>query len=207
MPHRRLRLPGPAAFLSPLQLQATCASGERATRVAVGPEVRHLGAREPEWTRAARCTSPRRTATVNALDALGLEADEGGLCLRALGLWLDPTRPVPAAFVSHAHAVRAASGQRPRPGVARDPRARGAPGVTSTNASAMGWQDAVEMPVERTFGGGTADSSISAAGHAREPRSSSSSTARGASSTRGTGAPRRMQRMPPARRSRATTSS
>lgn len=103
---------------------------------------------------------------MNALDALGLEADEGGLCLRALGLWLNPTRPVAAAFVSHAHAVRAA-GDCGRVLASPETLAlAGAPAVTSTNASAIGWQDAVEMPVERTFGGGTARLSISAAGHA-----------------------------------------
>lgn len=117
---------------------------------------------------------------MSPLDALGLEVDEGGLCLRALGLWLDPTRAVPAAFVSHAHAAAAcaesgrtmaspetlaiAAAAHAGAGAAAAAGA-GAPAAAGETA-ALGWGDAIELPVERAFGGGTARLSIVPAGHA-----------------------------------------
>lgn len=102
---------------------------------------------------------------MNPLDAFGLEVDGGGLCLRALGLWLDPTRAVPAAFVSHAHAARSASGSGRVLASPETVALAAALGALGANASVVGWHDAVEVPVERAFGRGTARLSIAPAGH------------------------------------------
>ena len=97
--------------------------------------------------------------------SFGVRADEAGLCLDALGIWLDPTGPRPLAFVSHAHATRAmGSGcvlaSRETIAVARDL------GQPLQGARAIGWEESVELPIGRAFGGGTARVSLAPAGHA-----------------------------------------
>ncbi|HEY8091373.1 MAG TPA: hypothetical protein VIF09_26095 [Polyangiaceae bacterium] len=103
---------------------------------------------------------------MSSLDALGLDVDEGGVCLRALGLWLDPTRSVPAAFVSHAHAAAAAGGSGRAIATPETLAVAAAVGVPLEDAAALGWGDAMDMPVEPAFGGGTARLSLAPAGHA-----------------------------------------
>jgi putative mRNA 3-end processing factor len=104
---------------------------------------------------------------VSDVSALGIELDEAGLCLRALGLWLDPTAPTSAAFVSHAHGARALASGRviASPETLALARAS-APNAAGGEARALGWGEAVELPVDRAFGGGTARLSIAPAGHA-----------------------------------------
>jgi putative mRNA 3-end processing factor len=98
--------------------------------------------------------------------ALGLELDAGGPCLRALGVWLDPTGTARAAFVSHAHAAAAA---RDCPRVfathATLAIARSL-GTELRNATALGWGDTAELNIDDAFGGGTARISVVPAGHA-----------------------------------------
>jgi putative mRNA 3-end processing factor len=101
-----------------------------------------------------------------AESALGLELDAAGPCLRAIGLWLDPISPAPAAFVSHAHA---AAGARESTRVFATPDTLAvarALGTELTNATALGWGEAAEVSVDRAFGGGTARISLVPAGHA-----------------------------------------
>jgi putative mRNA 3-end processing factor len=99
--------------------------------------------------------------------ALGIEVDECGLRLRALDLWLDPTRPARAAFLSHAHGARALAGGH----VLASPETLALAGALSpqagaADAQALDWDGGVELPIDRAFGGGTARLSIAPAGHA-----------------------------------------
>jgi putative mRNA 3-end processing factor len=101
---------------------------------------------------------------VSDQNKLDLRADDAGLCLRALGLWLDPTRAAPAAFVSHAHsagamAARTVLASRETLGLAQ---ALGAP---VGGARALHWGEPIEWPVDSAFGGGAARLSIAPAGH------------------------------------------
>jgi putative mRNA 3-end processing factor len=95
---------------------------------------------------------------------LGLDLDEAGVCLRALGLWLDPTRPVSAAFVSHAHVTAGAleSGR-----VIASPETLAVAGALQKRppGKATAWDGVLELPIEPAFGGGTARLSIVPAGH------------------------------------------
>jgi putative mRNA 3-end processing factor len=107
----------------------------------------------------------KHPACVAAAGSLGLDADgEGGIVVRGLGLWLDPPGARPAAFVSHAHALQALGAGR----VLASPEtlviAR-ALGLAPGEARAIGWGEAVELPVAREYGGGTARLSIAHAGH------------------------------------------
>lgn len=101
------------------------------------------------------------------VSALGIELDEAGLCLRALGLWLDPIAPTSAAFVSHAHGARALASGRAivSPETLAVARAL-EPDAIRGDACALGWGESVELPVDRAFGGGTARLSLAPAGHA-----------------------------------------
>jgi putative mRNA 3-end processing factor len=101
---------------------------------------------------------------MSARQELNLAVDEAGLCLRGLGLWLDPVRPVPAAFVSHAHAVSAAASARVL--ASRETLALiGALGGVTSGARALGWDETVEWPVAGESGGGAARLRIAPAGH------------------------------------------
>jgi putative mRNA 3-end processing factor len=97
--------------------------------------------------------------------ALGLNVDDGALLLRALGLSLDPTHAVATAFVSHAHAAQGAKGSGlvlASPETIALAHATGGP---IEGARPIGWEDAIEMPIGRGFGGKTARLSIAPAGH------------------------------------------
>ncbi len=96
---------------------------------------------------------------------LGVDSDgEGGVVLRALGLWLDPPTARPAAFVSHAHAMKGLESSRAFASPETLCIAR-ALGKAPDEAQAIGWDSAVELPVTREYGGGTARLSIAHAGH------------------------------------------
>lgn len=99
-------------------------------------------------------------------NALGLKLDQHGLCLRALGLWLDPLGPSPAAFVSHAHASSAFAGGRVVASAETMALARGL-GAAAAEGVAIDWDGNLDWPVGRDFGGGTARLSIAPAGHLR----------------------------------------
>jgi putative mRNA 3-end processing factor len=89
--------------------------------------------------------------------------DEAGIRVPALELWLDPTRPVPLAFVSHAHAARAAAGSG-RVLASRETLAlASALGVTLEGAQPLELDGAVELPVDG--GARMARLSIAPAGH------------------------------------------
>jgi putative mRNA 3-end processing factor len=95
---------------------------------------------------------------------LGLAVDEAGLYLRALGLWLDPGRAAPAAFLSHAHAfggMASASVLASRETLAL----ADALGARSDTARALSWDEPIEWPIDAAFGGGRARLSIAPAGH------------------------------------------
>jgi putative mRNA 3-end processing factor len=104
---------------------------------------------------------------------LDLVADDAGLCLRALGLWLDPVRPTPpsaAAFVSHAHAAAAAAcdrviASRETLALSRALATSRAPGPTPGSTVAMSWHETIAWPVDAAHGGGEALLSIAPAGH------------------------------------------
>lgn len=99
---------------------------------------------------------------VNAPDAPRVTMDEAGPFVPALGLWLDPTRPVPLAFVSHAHAARAAAGSA-RVIASRETLALAtALGMTMSDAQPLEWDASVELPVD---GGRQARLSLAPAGH------------------------------------------
>lgn len=97
-------------------------------------------------------------------NALGLELDERGLRLRALGLWLDPVGAAPAAFVSHAHASGGFSSGK---AIATEQTLAIARGLGLAISSGIGvdWEGKLEWPIERDFGGGTARLSVARAGH------------------------------------------
>lgn len=97
--------------------------------------------------------------------ALDVALDDKGVHLPALGLWLDPVRAAPLAFVSHAHAARAA-GDSGR--VLTSPETLAiarAVGTSAWDGDALGWQEARELPVDAARGGGVARVSIAPAGH------------------------------------------
>ncbi|MDP9150154.1 MAG: hypothetical protein M3O36_09475, partial [Myxococcota bacterium] len=96
--------------------------------------------------------------------SLGIGADDGGLRLEALGLWLDPTLARPMAFMSHAHATRATGSAcvLASPETIAIARELGAP---LHGARSIGWGEAVELPLARAFGGGKARLSLAPAGH------------------------------------------
>jgi putative mRNA 3-end processing factor len=97
-----------------------------------------------------------------------IEVRPAGLYLPALDLWLDPSRPVARAFVSHAHGDHAAAEvarvsalfASPETLALIEPR-RGRP----TGARPIGWNESIELPVDAAFGGGTARLSVAPAGH------------------------------------------
>jgi hypothetical protein len=105
-----------------------------------------------------------------------VESDgDGGLVVRALGLWLDPPGARPFAFVSHAHASSALESGRAMASpetlllassddsdVGRTPRPGDRP---QHDATPIEWDGAVELPVAREYGGGTARLTIAPAGH------------------------------------------
>jgi putative mRNA 3-end processing factor len=94
-----------------------------------------------------------------------LDAGDGSLVLRALGLGLDPTRAAATAFVSHVHAARGADGSG-RVLASRETIALArATGRLADGAHPIGWEDAIELPLDRAFGGKTARLSIAPAGH------------------------------------------
>ncbi len=98
-------------------------------------------------------------------DALKVDLDERGLCLPALGIWLDPIQEAPFAFVSHAHAARAAGGAG-RVLASRETLAlAGALGAGGQSADSIGWDDVREVAVDPAFGGGVARLSLAPAGH------------------------------------------
>jgi putative mRNA 3-end processing factor len=101
---------------------------------------------------------------VSSKNALGLVSDERGLCLRALGLWLDPLRPAPAAFVSHAHALTGCGSGRVLASPETIALARGL-GIAVPEAVTIEWNERIEWPIDPHFGGGTASLSIAPAGH------------------------------------------
>jgi putative mRNA 3-end processing factor len=95
---------------------------------------------------------------------LNLAVDEAGLYISGLGLWLDPLGPAPAAFVSHAHAVRAAASERVLASAETLGLFRAM--VTATgDARPLGWNETIEWPVDGAFGGGAARLRIAPAGH------------------------------------------
>jgi putative mRNA 3-end processing factor len=98
--------------------------------------------------------------------ALGLCCDESGLCLRALGLWLDPIGPAPLAFVSHAHAASAASGSRQVLASSGTLRISEALGVSLERHRTATGDGSLDLPLGADFGGGWARISMAPAGHA-----------------------------------------
>jgi hypothetical protein len=98
--------------------------------------------------------------------SLGLEDDDHGPVLRALGLWLDPIRPTPLSFVSHAHCA-------PWPQAGRALASPETIALIRAQASEpappggepLDWGSGVELPIERAFGGGTARLTTARAGH------------------------------------------
>ena len=101
---------------------------------------------------------------MSSKNALGLASDERGLCLRALSLWLDPLRPSPAAFVSHAHALTGFASGRLLASPETIALARHL-GTTAPESVAIDWDTNLEWPIDPHFGGGTARLSIAPAGH------------------------------------------
>jgi putative mRNA 3-end processing factor len=99
---------------------------------------------------------------VEERNALGLCVNDGGLCLHALDLWLDPVRPVPLAFVSHAHAAPAAAGSTIVLASRETIALAGALGVTFADARVVQWDGCAELPAS----GSEARLSIVPAGHA-----------------------------------------
>jgi putative mRNA 3-end processing factor len=98
-------------------------------------------------------------------DALTVDLDERGLCLPAIGVWLDPIQQAPLAFLSHAHAAPAAGGGG-RALASRETFALAtALGAGGWDADAMGWEEVRELAVDPAFGGGMARLSIAPAGH------------------------------------------
>jgi putative mRNA 3-end processing factor len=95
--------------------------------------------------------------------SLGLAETDEGLVLRALGLWLDPVRPTPAAFVSHAHATAGGERALASPETIALAVACGRPIASAPQA--LGWREPLEMPIDEAFGGGTARLTIAPAGH------------------------------------------
>lgn len=98
---------------------------------------------------------------------LDVEARPEGVLLPALGLWLDPRRPVERAFVSHAHGDH--GGLDARGTVLASPETlsllEGRRSVPLDGARAIGWGEWIEVRVGDAFGGGTARLSIAPAGH------------------------------------------
>jgi putative mRNA 3-end processing factor len=107
----------------------------------------------------------RHVVAVVELDALTVDLDEHGLCLPALGLWLDPIQQAPLAFVSHAHAALAAAGSG-RVLASRETLAiAGALGAGGWSPDAIGWDEVRQLAVDPAFGGGVARLSLAPAGH------------------------------------------
>jgi putative mRNA 3-end processing factor len=95
---------------------------------------------------------------------LGLELREAGLHLRGLGLWLDPAAPCAGpAFASHAHALAAdeAGGVIASPETIALARALG----SGVEARPLGWDEALELPIDAAYGGGTARLTTAPSGH------------------------------------------
>jgi hypothetical protein len=102
---------------------------------------------------------------VGETDVLHVDLDERGVHLPALGLWLDPVRAAPFAFVSHAHAAKAA---RESGRVLASPETVAIAGALEAGAldsAALAWDEALELPVDPAYGGGVARVSIAPAGH------------------------------------------
>jgi hypothetical protein len=98
--------------------------------------------------------------------ALGMDIDsEGGVVLRALGLWLDPPAARPAAFVSHAHALGGLESGRTFASPETLSLARALGAATTTGPHAIEWDGAAELPLLPEWGGGMARLSIAPAGH------------------------------------------
>jgi putative mRNA 3-end processing factor len=111
-------------------------------------------------------TQVRQVGAVNAANALTLQVDDGSPYLPALGLWLDPARAVPRAFVSHAHAVAAARGSSRVLASPETAALASSLGEELPAAETIAWDGSVELPVDPAYGGGIARLSIAAAGHA-----------------------------------------
>jgi putative mRNA 3-end processing factor len=130
-------------------------------------DVCSAGGTQLELQSTCALAQSRRLGQVGRVDeggVLGLSIDDGGLCLRALGVWLDPLRAVPLAFVSHAHAARAAEGSARMLASPETLGLAAALGVEVSSAQAVGWDGAVELPLEGGSGP-RARVSIAPAGH------------------------------------------
>jgi putative mRNA 3-end processing factor len=90
-----------------------------------------------------------------------------GLHLPALGLHLDPSIGVPAAFVSHAHAAR--KGALNSGMLLASPETLRLIALRSGSAPpagrVLGWNESIDRAIGAAFGGGTARLSIAPAGH------------------------------------------
>jgi len=89
---------------------------------------------------------------------------DGELYLDGLGLWLDPGCARPLAFVSHAHAAQALCGAHAIASTETLALGRSL-GAVSEAARALAWDGALELPIARELGGGTARLSLAPAGH------------------------------------------
>jgi putative mRNA 3-end processing factor len=102
---------------------------------------------------------------VDERNALGLCVNDDGLCVRALDLWLDPLRPVPLAFVSHAHAARPAQGSTIVLASPETLALAAALGVTFADARAVTWDGGgIDLPLGGAAGT-RARLAIAPAGH------------------------------------------
>jgi len=98
--------------------------------------------------------------------ALDVEQDERGLCLPGIGLWLDPVHSAPFAFVSHAHAAKAAAGSGQALASPETLAIARALDAAAWDGDALGWDETRELRVDPARGGGVARVSIAPAGHA-----------------------------------------
>ena len=98
-------------------------------------------------------------------DALAVALDERGPHVPSIGLWLDPVRPAPLAFVSHVHAARPAEGAGRVVASPETVALARAHGVAMDRVDATGWDASHEVPVDPSFGGGVARLSMAPAGH------------------------------------------
>lgn len=102
-------------------------------------------------------------------EAFPIEVRPEGLYLAAIDLYLDPDRAVRGAFVSHAHADHTAADLSGFGAILASPetlalieaRRASRPDV----ARALGWDETIEVPIDRAYGGGTARLGIAPAGH------------------------------------------
>lgn len=107
----------------------------------------------------------RHVVAVVERNVLTVDVDERGLCLPAIGVWLDPVQRAPCAFVSHAHAAQSATGSGRVFASLETLAIAGGLGAGGWDADAIGWDEAREMAVDPAFGGGVARLSLAPAGH------------------------------------------